>query len=92
MVLHAGWKIDQVGSRDARVEISAIKFYVADVMLSVIDKAVQAHGAMGISDDTILAFFYRNERASRIYDGPDEVHKGVIARQMLKQYGVETKR
>ncbi len=92
MVLHAGWKIDQVGSREARVEISAIKFSVADVMLTVIDKAVQAHGAMGISDDTILAFFYRNERASRIYDGPDEVHKGVIARQMLKQYGVDTRK
>ncbi|MBX3437009.1 MAG: acyl-CoA dehydrogenase family protein [Planctomycetaceae bacterium] len=88
MVLHAGWKIDQVGARDARIEISAIKFYVAEVMMQVIDRALQTHGALGISDDTVLSWFYRNERAARIYDGPDEVHRTVLARQELKRYGI----
>ena len=85
MVMHAGWKIDQVGAKAARVEISTIKFYVADVMMKVIDRAIQVHGALGISDDTVLATFYRNERAARIYDGPDEVHRSVVARQVLKE-------
>ena len=86
MVLHAGWKIDKVGARQARVEISSIKFYVAGIMMDVIDRAIQTHGALGITDDTILSTFYRNERAARIYDGPDEVHRGVVARQVLKGY------
>jgi len=86
MVLHAGWKIDRVGSKAARVEISSIKFHVADVMMKVIDRAIQVHGALGISDDTILSTFYRNERAARIYDGPDEVHRSVVARQVLKKH------
>lgn len=91
MVLQAGWKIDQVGTREARAEISAIKFFVADVMLQVIDRAIQTHGALGISDDTVLSWFYRNERAARIYDGPDEVHRSVLARQELNRYGVSLK-
>ena len=86
MTLHAAWKIDQVGTKAARVEISAIKFFVADVMLRVIDRAIQAHGALGISDDTVLATFYRNERSARIYDGPDEVHRRVVAREVMKAY------
>ena len=86
MVLHAGWKIDEVGARQARVEISSIKFYVVGIMMDVIDRAIQTHGALGITDDTILSAFYRNERAARIYDGPDEVHRGVVARQVLKEY------
>ena len=89
MVLHAGWTIDTRGVKEAREEISLIKFYVANVMMSVIDRAIQAHGALGISDDTILSSFYRNGRASRIYDGADEVHKSVVARRILKRYGVE---
>lgn len=86
MVLHAAWKIDTVGAKQARVEISCIKFYVARIMMQVIDRAIQTHGALGITDDTILSTFYRNERAARIYDGPDEVHRGVVARQVLKEY------
>jgi len=86
MVLHAGWKIDQVGAKAAQVDISLIKFYVANMMMKVIDRAIQTLGALGISDDTILSTFYRNERAARIYDGPDEVHKSVVARRILKQY------
>lgn len=92
MVLNAAWRIDREGTRAARVEISTIKFFVADVMMKVIDRAIQTHGALGISDDIILSRFYRYERAARIYDGPDEVHKGVVARQILKQYGFNPKR
>ena len=92
LTLQAGWKIDRVGSRAARGEISAIKFYVAEVLNQVIDHAIQAHGALGISDDTVLSMFFRNERAARIYDGPDEVHKGVVAREVLKKYGYSTRR
>ena len=91
LVLHAGWKVDQQGTRKARVEISTIKFVVPGMMLEVVDRAIQAHGALGISDDIVLSTFYRNERASRIYDGPDEVHRRVVARQVLKHYGYNTR-
>jgi len=87
MVLDAGWKIDHIGARAARVEISAIKFHAARVMLEVVDRAIQAHGALGVTDDTVLQYFYRHERSARIYDGPDEVHKRVVARQLLKRHG-----
>ena len=88
LVHHAGWKIDEVGAKEARVDVSLIKFFVADMMMRVVDRALQTHGALGFSDDTVLSFFYRHERASRIYDGPDEVHKSVVARRILKEYGV----
>ncbi len=91
MVLQAAWKIDKVGTRDARIEISTIKFYTAGAMLDTIDRAIQVHGALGISDDTVLQSFYRNERSARIYDGPDEVHQRVVARQVLKEYGYRLK-
>ena len=87
MVLHAAWKIDNESVYESREEISLIKFVVADVMMDVIDKAIQVHGGLGVSDDTILSFFYRSERAARIYDGPDEVHKVVVARRILRKYG-----
>jgi len=86
MVLHAAWKIDTQGAYEAREEISLIKFYTANVMLRVIDRAIQVHGGLGVSDDTILSFFYRNERAARIYDGADEVHKVVVAKRLLRRY------
>jgi acyl-CoA dehydrogenase len=86
LVLHAAWKIDNVGAAAARVEISAIKFHVAGVLQSVLDRAIQVHGALGMTDDRPLAHWYRHERAARIYDGPDEVHKWVVARQMLASY------
>lgn len=88
-VLQAAWKIDHDGMLASRVEISCIKFFVADVMLKVIDRAIQVHGALGVTSDTPLAAFLRNERGARIYDGPDEVHKHVVARQVLKQYGLK---
>ena len=86
MVLHAAWKIEAAGARAARAEISAVKVHVAQVMQRVIDRAIQVHGALGISDDTVLATFYRQERAARIYDGPDEVHRDLVARLVLKAY------
>jgi alkylation response protein AidB-like acyl-CoA dehydrogenase len=86
MVLETAWKIDQEGSYAAREEISLIKFYVAGVLQRVLDRAIQVHGGMGITDNLPLAYWYRHERAARIYDGPDEVHKMVVARRILRQY------
>ncbi|HXF64261.1 MAG TPA: acyl-CoA dehydrogenase family protein [Caldilineaceae bacterium] len=85
MVLQAAWKMDREGAYAARVEISTIKFFVAGVLQAVLDRAIQAHGALGMTDDTPLAHWYRHERAARIYDGPDEVHKWVVARHVLKR-------
>ncbi len=86
MVLKTAWRIDHEGTRAARQDISTIKFFVAGVLQRVLDRAVQAHGALGMTDDTPLAFWYRHERAARIYDGPDEVHKLSLARQLVKRY------
>lgn len=86
MVLQAAWKIDREGAYAARVEISTIKFFVANVLQQVLDRAIQVHGALGMTDDTPLAHWYRHERAARIYDGPDEVHKWVVARQVLQGF------
>ncbi|MCO5191767.1 MAG: acyl-CoA dehydrogenase family protein [Anaerolineae bacterium] len=88
MVLDAAEKIDAVGAYQARVEISTIKFYVAGMLQRVLDRAIQVHGGLGITDDTLLSFWFRHERGARIYDGPDEVHKTVVARQELKKYGL----
>ncbi|MFQ5630055.1 MAG: acyl-CoA dehydrogenase family protein [bacterium] len=87
LVLDAAQKIDANGAYAARVEISAIKYYVANVLQKVLDCAIQTHGALGVTDDTLLAYWYRHERAARIYDGPDEVHKSRIAREVLREYG-----
>ncbi len=86
MILHAAWKIEQQGAKAARREISLIKFKVANVMQMVLDYALQVHGGLGMTDDTILAFFFRHERAARIYDGADEVHKVSVAKQILGEY------
>ncbi|MGB9498682.1 MAG: acyl-CoA dehydrogenase family protein [Dissulfuribacterales bacterium] len=86
MTLHAAWQIDNKGAKAARDEISMIKFVVANTMQRVVDRALQVHGGLGMTDDTILAFFYRHERAARIYDGADEVHKVSLARRILKKY------
>jgi hypothetical protein len=90
MVLHAAWKMEREGAYAAREPISIIKFFVADVLQKVVDRAIQTHGALGLTDDTPLAGFYRFERAARIYDGPDEVHKSLVARRILRGYGVES--
>lgn len=84
LVLATAAKIDREGARAARHDISMIKFHVANVLQQVLDRAIQSHGALGVTDDTILSFFYRHERAARIYDGPDEVHKSYVARHLLR--------
>ncbi len=86
MTLHAAWKMDKEGAPAARVEIAMIKYYGAGVLYNVIDRAIQAHGSLGFSTDMPLEHMYRAARAARIYDGPDEVHKVTVARQVLKSY------
>jgi len=71
---------------DARVEIGVIKFWGAKVLYNVIDRAIQIHGSLGYTTDLPLEGMYRAARAARIYDGPDEVHKVTVARQILKGY------
>ena len=71
------------GARPRADEISTIKFFVAGVLQRVLDRAIQVHGALGLTDDTPVAFWYRHERGARIYDGPDEVHKSAVARHVL---------
>jgi alkylation response protein AidB-like acyl-CoA dehydrogenase len=85
-VLHAAQMIEQQGAKEARHHISAIKFFVANILHRLLDRAIQVHGALGVTDDTLLSFWYRHERGARIYDGPDEVHKTSLARQILKAY------
>ncbi len=89
MTLDTAERIDRDGAPAARVQVSAIKFYVAGVLQRVLDRAIQVHGGLGVTDDTPLAFWFRHERAARIYDGPDEVHKSAVARYVMKAYGVE---
>ncbi|NUP08581.1 MAG: acyl-CoA dehydrogenase [Polyangiaceae bacterium] len=89
-VMHTAWRIEKEGAHEARDGISAIKFYVADVLTNVLDRAIQVHGALGLTDDTVLAYYYRHERAAHIYDGADEVHKVSLAKRIMKRYGVET--
>ena len=86
MVLDCAKKIEAYQTKGARKEISMIKFHVADILMNVLDKAIQAHGALGMTDYTPLSFWYRHERGSRIYDGADEVHKSFVARSILKDY------
>ena len=84
LVLHTAEKIEKEGAKTAKEDISTIKFFVSDVLMKVLDRAIQVHGALGITDDTLLSFWYRHERGARIYDGPDEVHKSVLAKSILK--------
>ncbi len=85
LVLKAAWRIDREGQKAAREEVSLIKFHVAEVLQETIDRAIQVHGALGLTDDTILASWWAHERGARIYDGPDEVHKVAAARSVLKR-------
>ncbi|MGH2858850.1 MAG: acyl-CoA dehydrogenase family protein [Solirubrobacteraceae bacterium] len=86
MTLHAAWKMDTEGVMAARREIGMIKFYGARVLHDVIDRAIQAHGGLGYSTDLPLEAMYRYARAARIYDGPDEVHRASVARQVLRGF------
>jgi len=86
LVLKTARAIDTMGAGEVREDISLIKFFVAGIVQKVIDRAIQVHGALGLTDATLLSYWYRHERAARIYDGPDEVHKIVVARSILKKY------
>ena len=86
MTLSTAWKIEKLGVKEARQDISLIKFYVAGVLQKVVDRALQVYGGMGMTDDIIIPFFYRHERAARIYDGADEVHKMSVSRRILREY------
>ena len=89
LVLDTAAQIESNGAKAARDRISLIKFHVAGVLQRVLDRAIQVHGALGMTDHTPLAFWYRHERGARIYDGPDEVHKSSVARRILKGFGLK---
>jgi acyl-CoA dehydrogenase len=84
LTLEAARKLDEGG--EARIEVSLIKFYAARVLNDVIDRAIQVHGARGLTDETPLGIMYGQARAARIYDGPDEVHRMVVSRRILKEF------
>lgn len=86
MVLDVASRMQIHGAKAVKEEISMIKFFVADVLMKVIDRAIQVHGALGVTDDTLLSFWYRHERGARIYDGPDEVHKASLAKSILRNF------
>jgi len=89
LVLDVAARIDQHGASAVRQNVSMIKFFVAGILQKVLDRAIQVHGALGLTDATVLSYWYRHERGARIYDGPDEVHKTVVAREALRRFGLE---
>ena len=84
-VYDAAWKIDQYGAKGARSEIAAIKVAAPAMATRVIDRAIEVFGGMGVSDDTVLAYFYAWARVLRIVDGPDAVHRRTIARMEMRR-------
>ena len=86
MTLHAAWIIDTQGVAAARQEISVIKFFGAETLCDVVDRALQAHGALGYSTDLPLEAMFRTARGARFYDGADELHRSVAARLILRGY------
>jgi acyl-CoA dehydrogenase len=86
LVLKTAWLMDTAGNRGARIEVSAIKVAAPEMATWVIDRAIQAHGGAGVSQDFVLAELYAAARAMRIFDGPDEVHHRAIARRETRRY------
>jgi acyl-CoA dehydrogenase len=86
LTLYAAWKMDTEGKRAARQAISAIKVVAANMVMDVLDRAIQIHGSLGMTDDTPLAALWRFSRMLRLADGPDEVHKMVLARRELNRW------
>ncbi|HLM65514.1 MAG TPA: acyl-CoA dehydrogenase family protein [Acidimicrobiales bacterium] len=86
LVMKTAWLMDTVGNKGARIEVSAIKVAAPNVALRVVDRAIQAHGGMGLSDDVPLAMMYAHLRTLRLADGPDEVHRMSVARRELRRY------
>ena len=92
LVLRTAYNIDALGAANVRDQIAGIKFYVANMVLKVLDRAIQVHGAMGLTDETMLATLYQHERGARIWDGADEVHKQSLALTILKKYGLDLRK
>jgi alkylation response protein AidB-like acyl-CoA dehydrogenase len=90
LTLYAAWKIDHVGALAALTEISAIKVVAPNVLQQTVDAAIQMHGAAGLSYDLPLTGMFAAARVLRLADGPDEVHRGMIARVELAKYGRQT--
>jgi acyl-CoA dehydrogenase len=86
LTMFAAWKMDTHGKKVARQEISMIKVVAPNMVMNVLDRAIQCLGSLGVSDDTPVAAFWRHSRALRLADGPDEVHKMVIARRELSRF------
>ena len=86
LTMYAAWKMDTEGKRAARQAISAIKVVAANMVMDVLDRAIQVHGSLGMTDDTPLAALWRFSRMLRLADGPDEVHKMVLARRELNRW------
>jgi alkylation response protein AidB-like acyl-CoA dehydrogenase len=89
LVLRTAWRIDREGASAARDDVSLIKFHTAGTLQRVLDRAIQTHGALGLTEATPLAFWWRHERGARIYDGADEVHKTSAAKRILERYGMK---
>lgn len=86
LILKTAWLMDTVGNKEARTEIAAIKVDAPNIALNVVDRAIQVHGGLGVTEDVPLAGFWAHLRAMRIADGPDEVHKRTIARHELRKH------
>jgi acyl-CoA dehydrogenase len=86
LTLYAAWKMDTHGKKAARQEISMIKVVVPNMLMRVLDRAIQCLGSLGMSEDTPVAAMWREGRSLRIADGPDEVHKMVVARRELRRF------
>jgi acyl-CoA dehydrogenase len=87
MVLHAAWKIET--GRRFKQEVAIVKVFVAETLGQIVDRAIQICGSLGYSGDLPLERFYRDARAARIYDGPSEVHRMLIARNLMRSMAVE---
>lgn len=92
LTLYAAYKMDTLGNMAALTEISAIKVVAPRVLEQVVDMAIQIHGGAGVSQDTPLTAFFAQARSLRLADGPDEVHKGMIAKIELAKHGYSTRR
>jgi acyl-CoA dehydrogenase len=90
LTLKTAWMMDHVDPKEARIWISMIKTAVPNISIRIVDEAIQMYGALGVSQDTPLAAMYMSQRTLRLADGPDAVHRMVVGRQELRQYGEQS--